>query len=147
MKIFVQIIISCWLTLSLLLCGCKMDTSHNGDLDGYWKLTSIDSLTLGITTDYTDRSIFWAVQKDLINVRDNAGGNEYVFRFEQTDSSLTVYNGQLYDKLNGNVMVEEMLELAPFGINSQPAFFVIDHLSSRRMSIHDDLLRLNFKKM
>ena len=137
----------CGLMLILTHVSCKMDTSHNGDLDGYWKLTSIDSLTIGTTCDYTNRSIFWSVQKNLMNVRDNAGGKEYVFRFEQTDSSLTIYNGQIYDKLRGNEFVEDMSELSPFGINSQPAHYVIDHLSSRRMTLHDDQLRLNFKKL
>ena len=41
------IIKSTLLLLSVFLAvGCKLDTSHNGKLDGYWKLTTVPSVSL-----------------------------------------------------------------------------------------------------
>ncbi len=37
--------------LSLILNGCNLETSHNGKLDGYWKLKTIDNIATEEVTD------------------------------------------------------------------------------------------------
>ena len=132
----------------LLLVGCKLETSGNGALDGYWKLSAVDTLATGGTTDLTDASIFWSVQKNLLTVRDNndASNKEYVFRFAHTDSTLVLTDGQLYNRSSGNTTVEDMSVLHPFGIYHQTENFKIDHLTHRRMYLRSNNLRLIFKK-
>ena len=85
-------------TVSLLICvlmltACTLETSHNGALDGYWKLSSIDTLSTGGINDLTDASIFWSVQKNLLTVRDNndVAEKEYVFSFNHWIFSSKVF--------------------------------------------------------
>ena len=136
------------LAIGYLLAGCKLETSHNGVLDGYWKLCSVDSLTIGTTSDLSDESLFWMVEKDLLMVRDNndSSNQGYVMRFHQTDSTLFLSNAQLYNKFTGNELLEDFTPLHRFGISTQPELFEINHLSSRHMSLSTESLRLNFKK-
>ena len=42
----------------LVLASCSMETSHNGALDGYWKLTTIDTLSTGGINNLKKASIF-----------------------------------------------------------------------------------------
>ncbi len=134
------------LFLSVSLTCCKLDTSHNGKLDGYWKLCTIDDLTLGEVTDLTEKSIFWAVEKDLLVARDNDESPEYVFRFSQSDSELTLRDGQRYNKKSGNETVSDISVLYKYGIYSQPITYRIDELSRSKMMLSTDDIRLNFKK-
>ena len=143
------IIKSTLLLLSVFLAvGCKLDTSHNGKLDGYWKLTTVDTLQTGGICNLTDASIFWAVEKDLLVARDNndPGIREYVFRFAKADNTLSLSDAHLYNKVTGNIAVEDLSVLAPLGINHQPEVFKIDKLSSSTMTLSTDELRLSFKK-
>ena len=48
--------------LLLVSCGDLLEHSQNGKLDGYWKLTTIDTLTSGGQKDVSEQSLFMAVQ-------------------------------------------------------------------------------------
>ena len=64
MKYFPRLII---LTILSLLCSCdKFHVSDNGELDGFWQLTSVDTLANGRSADMKEKMIFWAVQTDLL---------------------------------------------------------------------------------
>lgn len=134
--------------VAVVLASCSMDTSHNGALDGYWKLTTIDSLTTGGVNNLKDASIFWSVQKDLLTVRDNNDptNREYVFRFQRSEGTLILSEGQRYDRTNGNMDVDDPSVLSPYGINHQPETFKVDHLTHRVMTLSTEELRLSFKK-
>ncbi len=134
--------------VAVVLASCSMDTSHNGALDGYWKLKTVDTLSTGGTCNLSEASIFWSVQKDLLTVRDNNDptNREYVFRFHQTDSTLVLSEGQRYDRTNGNVTVDDPSVLNPYGINHQPETFKVNHLTHRVMTLSTEELRLSFKK-
>ena len=133
---------------TMLIASCKLETSGNGALDGYWKMSAIDTLSTGSSTDLTDASIFWSVQKNLLTIRDNndASNKEYVFRFAHTDSTLVLTDSQLYNRNSGNSAVEDISVLHPFGIHHQPEIFKIDHLTHRRLCLRSNDLRLIFKK-
>jgi len=147
MKGFYKLNILLLLAGLLAFGGCKLENSHNGKLDGYWKLCSIDNLTDESSTDLTSESIFWAVQKDLLVVRDNASTFiEYVFRFSKSNTELTLKDAQKYDKKNGNSAVSDMSLLEKFGIYSQPITYHIDDLSMSKMTLSTEIIRLNFKK-
>ena len=72
------------------LSSCTLESSGNGDLDGYWHLESIDTLATGKTGDYSNRRFFWGIEHRLISVSDidREGRLGYYFRFEQTGDSL-----------------------------------------------------------
>ena len=140
----IYIIILSVLFLSVL-AGCKLENSHNGKLDGYWKLRTIDHLLTDETVDLSEESIFWAVQKDLLVVRNNSG-EEFVFHFSKTDKELIVHDAHKSDKNNGDPKLEDLSVLEKYGIFSDPMTYKIDHLTSRVMVLSTDEIRLTFKK-
>ncbi len=130
-----------------LMGSCTLETSSNGDLDGYWKLCSVDTLATGGTCDFTDQSTFWSVQHNLLTVRDNSDPlAEYIFRFQQTSDSLILKEAKGYDKAYGDTLVTNPHVLAPFGINASEEHFKIHQLSSRYMQLSNDYYHLRFKK-
>ena len=43
--------------MALVMTGCEIHTSNNGDLDGFWQLRSIDTLSTGASADAGERRI------------------------------------------------------------------------------------------
>ena len=134
--------------LSLFVMGsCTLETSDNGDLDGYWKLCSVDTLATGGSCDFTDKSTFWSVQHHLLTVRDNSDPlAEYIFRFDLTKDSLHLYEAKQYIKDTGDTLVTNPRVIAPFGVNAVDVTFHIDQLSSRYMQLTNKNYHLRFKK-
>ena len=54
----------------MVFSSCEMETSKNGNLDGYWHLESIDTLENGGTCDFSARKVFWGIEHKLILIRD-----------------------------------------------------------------------------
>ena len=125
-----------------LLCSCnETETSGNGDLDGYWKLTAVDTLATGGTLDLMQSKRFWAVQHKLITI---AG---YAFRFEKTDQTLTLFDGYQYSGADSiHPGIDQIERLYPYGIHQQPETFNIDKLTKNHMTLSNSDYRLNFKK-
>ena len=57
--------------LFMASCGDLLETSHNGKLDGYWKLTNIDTLATGGQTDLHNQSLFMAVQGTIMMLQES----------------------------------------------------------------------------
>ena len=127
--------------------ACTIETSGNGDLDGFWHLTQIDTLSTGCSADKSEELLFWAVQADLLNVVDRRIGSDYLMRFDKSGTTLRVYEPYGNDRMSGDIKVEDPLELAPLGINALDETFTIENLSSSKMTLNDGFLRLSFVKM
>ena len=52
----------------LMFAACDIHTSDNGDLDGYWQLRSVDTLSTGGTCDMRDSMRFWSFQANILFV-------------------------------------------------------------------------------
>ncbi len=57
------------------LASCQKE-DHNGDLGGFWKLQQIELADSVINT--REKSCFWAVQLDLIQIGDGKGRFQHV---------------------------------------------------------------------
>ena len=69
--------------------ACELETSDNGDLDGFWHLVRIDTLATQGTCDMKQERIFWSFQKDLLKVDDKTGGNSSILlRFNHSGGNL-----------------------------------------------------------
>lgn len=151
------------LKLALLVIGtctmfssCDIETSDNGDLDGFWHLEQVDTLATGGTCDYSDRRVFWGVQLKLISVSDyDAFGkwNGYYFRFNQTGDSLVLSSPYLnhwhQDKgeNGGDIPVKEICDtLRRCGINHLEEHYYKEKLSGSKMILRTKELRLKFRK-
>ena len=59
-----------YFTLSLIMISsCTLDSSDNGALDGYWQLSSIDTLANGHSVNMRDSGIFWDYNFNLLVTR------------------------------------------------------------------------------
>ena len=56
--------------MMLTLSSCEVETSQNGDLDGFWHLEQVDTLATGGTCNFADKRVFWGCQYKLIQVAD-----------------------------------------------------------------------------
>ena len=136
--------VSCW-----LLVSCDIHTSGNGDLDGYWHLVKVDTLSTGNSLDMSGRRVFWGVQAHLVEAVDHDNDSShygYLFYFEKTSSYLTLYYAHRHNREAGDILIEDAAELSPLGVNDLNDKFKIITLNQGNMVLEDDLLRLTFKK-
>lgn len=138
--------------LASAVSSCTIETSGNGDLDGFWHLTRVDTLATGGSCDMSDELRFWAVQADLMNISDkgntaNGGYYGYLSHFEMNGTDLHLYDMYISDRMVGDVMLDDATPLHPFGINSLDEHYNVEHISSSEMILRTGELRLYFKKM
>lgn len=135
------------LTISLFASCDGFQISRNGDLDGMWHLVKLDSLQNGKSIDYVHNGIYWSFQNDLLEVDDrNFEHPSYLLRFEHKNGTLRVSDPYRYDRENGDIKIEDDIELAPFGINGMVDNFKVESLSKNKMILQSETLLLNFKK-
>ena len=130
-----------------MLAACDIETSDNGDLDGYWHLTRVDTLTTGGTLDTSEQLLFWAVQVRLLNVvdqSDDADHMGYLLRFEHKEGTLRVYEPYKNSRKDGDIKVDDASVLSPFGINRLDETFRVEQLDGDGMQLTGDALRLTF---
>jgi hypothetical protein len=139
---------------STTLASCTLETGGNGKLDGFWHLVSIDTLSNGNVSDLSESRVFWGVEGKLINVKNidtNSGG--FYFRFAQTSDSLVLkepYANHWHEDgttEGGDIPVTDASVVVPYGINGLEDHFLIEALSSGKMILKSNTLRLKFKKL
>lgn len=132
--------------LFMASCGDLLETSHNGKLDGYWKLTNIDTLATGGQTDLHNQSLFMAVQGTImmLNNIDNGGG--YIFQFNHTNGHLKIFDARVNDRGNGDPLLTSPDGLKPFGFNALEEDFTVEKITGGKLILNDGTLRLHFIK-
>jgi len=134
--------------LAAVVCSCELETSDNGKLDGMWHYVATDTLTSGTTEDVSAKRIYWSFQNNLLQFEDKGGANgRFLLRFEKSDNALRLHSPYIYDRENGDKVLEDAAQLAPFGMNALEETFTIERLDGGRMTLSTDKLRLHFKKM
>jgi hypothetical protein len=141
-KIIIYISVIFFLTS---IASCELETSGNGDLDGYWHLVTVDTLSTGGTANLKDSVVYWAVQHKLLQLSGTHG--RFLLRFNHTADTLALSEPYTYDREDGDKPVEDATVLKPFGINSLNARFLIEKLNGSKMILSNDVVRLYFKKM
>lgn len=128
--------------------SCELETSDNGDLDGMWFLTQVDTIATSGVRDMSDERIYWSFQHNLMKVDDKTGTNSSILlRFDRADGNMTLSDPYIDDRGSGDVKLEDVDALRPFGINDIPETFKMAHLSGRHMTIESPVLRLWFRKL
>lgn len=140
---------------SLMFSSCTIESSDNGDLDGFWHLEQIDTLATGNSADFSKKYVFWGIEHKLIAVKetDNASRDKFYFRFEQTSDSLKItrayvnHGHQDNGEDGGDIPVTEVSsDLRYYGIHVLPEGFQKEALSGSKMILKSKTLRLKFKK-
>ncbi len=133
--------------LIISLVSCEIETSHNGKLDGNWQLQHIDTLATNGTCDMTHSYIYWAVENDLLQVRDIDNQNlKILFRFERQDGNLTLHSPHFVVTKDELIPLESDSLLQPLGIPDLRSTFLIESLTHSRMTLKGAQLRLHFRK-
>lgn len=135
------------------LASCEIETSDNGDFDGFWHLERVDTLATGGTTDLSKKRVFWGVQYKLISVYDidKEGTFGYYLRFKQTSDQIvthTPYKNNWHQDVEngGDHPIDDPTQLAPYGINNLEEEFVKEKLDGGQMLLRSKTLRLKFKR-
>ena len=132
----------------LLLGSCTLETSDNGDLDGMWHLTRVDTLATGGQRDMVADRVFWSFQVRMVNVRCLATGVNMVSHFTHTDGTLQFQTFYLNNREGGAPEVTDSLAyLFPYvAIQRMDETFRVEKLNSSDMILAGDVLRLTFEK-
>lgn len=135
------------------LASCEIETSDNGDFDGFWHLERVDTLATGGTLDLSKKRVFWGVQYKLISVYDidKEGTFGYYLRFKQTSDQIvthTPYKNNWHQDVEngGDHPIDDPKLLAPYGINNLEEEFVKEKLNGGQMILRSSTLRLKFKR-
>lgn len=135
------------------LASCEIETSDNGDFDGFWHLERVDTLATGGTLDLSKKRVFWGVQYKLISVYDidKEGTFGYYLRFKQTSDQIvthTPYKNNWHQDVEngGDHPIDDPTQLTPYGINNLEEEFVKEKLDGGQMILRSKTLRLKFKR-
>lgn len=132
---------------AVMLTACELETSDNGDLDGYWQLTMVDTLSTGGSLDMRERLMFWAVQHKILEIRDTKSANSNVmFRFSHTADSLILSEPVINLRDSSDIIVKDYALLRRYGIYNVPESLHVDHLSGGSMTLASPLFRFHFRK-
>ena len=135
---------------SLALSSCTIERSENGKLDGFWHLEKIDTIETGGVRDMSNERVFWAVQSKLLKLQGGTGS--YLFRFNQTGDSLTLYspynNGGHEEQYGtgGDSPLTDPTNLASYGIEGLEVHYKKEKLSGTEMILSSGRVRLMFRK-
>lgn len=148
MKKLAQFVIICILGLSF--SACEMETSDNGQLDGFWQLTSVDSLNSGRSADMHQSGIYWGIQVHLLSIKDMKKDQSFMFRFSMTGDTLRLY-APIKDIRHsaGEVLDEHVMtpmELRNIGFSHLEERFKVLQLTGSRMALQNERLRMYFRK-
>ena len=130
--------------------SCELETSGNGDLDGFWHLVQVDTLQTGGVKDTSKELFFWSFQVNLLEFSDRSYQIPiFMARFNHDNGQLNVTQPCLYNRDEGNEMVteENVKDISPYGLNALEETFRVEELSGSRMTLSNGTLRLYFKKM
>lgn len=141
------------------LTSCDIETSDNGDFDGFWHLVRVDTLATSGYCDVSQKTVFWAVQYHLIQLRggdrreEGGEGRECYIRFERSDNQLIVSDPHQKERSDDDSRADPAIDeehfflLRPYGINNYTERFVIELLNKDEMILQSAILRLHFIKM
>lgn len=128
-----------------LMTACDIETSGNGDLDGYWHLQQVDSLSNNTVCDYSHQRIFWSIQSDLLQLW-NLEDQPIICQFTHEHGVLTLSNPCLFDRSAGDTMITDVEVLKKYGVNAIPSVFQVVSLNSDNLVLESPVVRLYFNK-
>ena len=137
------------LCLCMTLSSCKLHTSGNGDLDGFWQGTTMENLETGELSDMRENNITWSVQGDLLVMRSHAEAEGIIWRFDLTDNVLHIYEpyySRRFAEEGTDVPVEDVADLIPYGISELEEYFKVLELDGNTMRLESMDVRLTFRK-
>lgn len=128
-----------------LMTSCTIVTSDNGDLDGFWQMTTMEDLRTGVVTDVRENMVSWAFQGGLVQMN-SMTREEVTGQFVLTDNYLKVWNLNQFTHQDGDTKIEDVKELYQFGIFELEQTFKVLELNKNTLRLQSDNYALNFRK-
>lgn len=132
----------------LLMAGCDVESSSNGDLDGFWQMTArSDKYTDVGARDMRESGLTWSFQGKLLELRDvNDRQKDIVMSFEHVGNQLRLYNPYLVERDSEDIIVSDLEVLLPYGISQTDGKYDVVELSGDRMVLENERFLLKFRK-
>ena len=132
----------------LLMVGCDVESSDNGNLDGFWQMTSkTDKYAKCGAVDMRDSGLTWSFQGKLLELRDvNDRQKDIVLSFEHDRNTLRVYNPYIVERDSDDIKVSDPMLLLPYGIFSLDEKCNVVELKSDKMVLENERFLLKFRK-
>ncbi len=126
----------------------NVEFSTDGNLYGYWHLVSVDTLGTQQTSDMSRQRIFWSVESRLVGMCDRDGVHpEIICEFERVGDTLVFHNPYYSNRNEGDILIDDVQVLAPYGLSSMQPKLYVEKLSSGKLILLTPQLRLKFKKL
>ena len=120
--------------VTLLLASCDTEDSYNGNLDGFWQMTSSPGIT-------------WAFQGHILELRDvKKVHQDIVMSFTREGDKLKLSDPYRVDRDSDDVALKDADMLIPYGISNTSTEFRISELTSSRMVLDNNTTHLEFRK-
>ena len=126
----------------------NVEFSTDGNLYGYWHLVAVDTLGTQHTSDMSRQRIFWSVESRLVGMCDRDGVHpEIICEFERVGDTLIFHNPYYSNRNEGDILIDDVQALAPYGLSSMQPKLYVEKLSSGKLILLTPQLRLKFKKL
>ena len=120
--------------VTLLLTSCDKEDSANGNLDGFWQMSSSPGIT-------------WAFQGHILELRDvKKVHQDIVMSFTREGDKLKLSDPYRVDRDSDDVALKDADMLIPYGISNTSTEFRITELTSSRMVLDNNTTHLEFRK-
>lgn len=140
------------IVLAVLLCGCELHSSDNGDLDGFWQLYQMDTIATNHSAEVRHLKIFWAVQGDMLEMRD-LHDLDATQCHEIVNFYFRLDGGKLYlsDPIVNNREISDSIVTQPstlefYGVTQLDEVFDVLQLDGCKMILQSDRYRLYFNR-
>ena len=134
----------------MLFVSCELETSGNDELDGYWQMSQVDTLSTGGVADTREALVYWGIQGKLLQIRFSENGKYlgegFMFRFNREDDVLTLSSPILHHLYKTDEPINDVEVLKPYGIFDLEEAFAIEELNDHNMVLTNDVLRLHFRR-
>ena len=135
------------------LASCQMETSANGDLDGFWHLEQVDTLATSHSADYSNLKVYWGIEHNLVSVSNHDmihNWRGYYFRFKQQGDSLVLsspYSNRWHQQQGGDIPLTQLTDTLRYcGFTALEEHFFKEKLNSENMILRNKTVRLRFTK-
>jgi hypothetical protein len=130
----------------LLLSSCELHVSDNGQLDGWWQLTQVDTLATNGSAPMKESKLFWAVQGRMLEMQNmEVGGPNVIFRFSLSHDTLRVWDPICDNRSISDSIVTDLTTLRPYGVLHLADTFRVEALTSDKMLLRNRAYRLHFR--
>lgn len=139
------------LTAILMLASCE-DTD-NGNLDGTWYMTHMDSIATNQSKNMRSARKTWSFQSRLMQVFNHNNlqqerGHVIMSHFAVKGEKLIIIDPFEYNRMHGDIALtaDSLDRLRPYGINHIPDTFLIETLSKSKLQVSNNIVRISFEK-